>query len=90
MGITAAFSDVLELFLETGVIGGMLYACSLLLMSVRLWRLKSNYARALSATLMIIFALQIGTDYALNTGIMLVFGLAVGELAGERMAWHSA
>ena len=82
LGITAAFSDVLELFLETGVIGGMLYACSLLLMSVRLWRLKSNYARALSATLMIIFALQIGTDYALNTGIMLVFGLAVGELAG--------
>lgn len=81
LGITAAFSDILELLLETGIVGLVLYVGSLLSMSFALWKMRGRYSRALSVSLLVILALQIGTDYALNTCIMLVFGLSVGELA---------
>ncbi len=85
LGITAAFSDILELLLETGVIGLLLYVCSLLALNVGLWRMRDRYSRALSTTLLVILALQIGTDYALNTCIMLIFGLSVGQMADRRL-----
>ena len=81
LGITAAFSDILELLLETGIVGLALYVGSLLSMSFALWKMRGRYSRALSVSLLIILALQIGTDYALNTCIMLVFGLSIGQLA---------
>lgn len=89
LGITAAFSDILELLLETGIVGLALYVGSLLSMSFTLWKMRGRYSRALSVSLLVIFALQIGTDYALNTCIMLVFGLSVGELADSRLVYGS-
>ena len=86
LGITAAFSDILELLLETGIVGLVLYIGSLLSMSFALWKMRAGYSRALSVSLLVILALQIGTDYALNTCIMLVFGLSIGELADYRLA----
>ena len=85
LGITAAFSDILELLLETGVVGLVLYVGSLLSMSIALWKMRGRYSRALSVSLLVILALQIGTDYALNTCIMLVFGLSIGQLADCRL-----
>lgn len=86
LGITAAFSDILELLLETGVVGLVLYVGSLLSMGFALWKMRGRYSRALSVSLLVILALQIGTDYALNTCIMLVFGLSIGQLVDRRLA----
>ena len=75
LNIPAAFSDIVEMSVETGIIGGLLYVCSVLVMAWRLWKVRDNYSRALSVSLLMILALQAGTDYAINPCIMLVFGL---------------
>jgi len=86
LGITAAFSDILELLLEIGVVGVLLYVGSAVALSLSLWKTRDRYSRALSVTLLVILALQIGTDYALNTCIMLTFGLSIGQLSDRRFA----
>lgn len=80
LGTVSAFSDLLEMVIETGIHGGMIYVASTVFMGLRLWRLREPYSRALSISLLMILALQIGTDYAFNSCIMLVFGLAVAQL----------
>ncbi len=76
----AAFSALLEMVVETGMLGGALYVVSTVMIALRLWRMREPYSRALSVSLMMILALQIGTDYAFNSCIMLVFGLAISQL----------
>ena len=79
LNIVAAFSDIVEMSVETGIIGGLIYIYSVLAMAWRLWKIRENYSRALSISLLMILALQIGTDYAFNPCIMLVFGLCFAE-----------
>ena len=84
LNISAAFSDIVEMTAETGIIGGLLYVCSVLALAWRLWKVRGNYSYALSISLLMILALQIGTDYAINPCIMLVFGLCFAENSEKR------
>lgn len=84
LNIPAAFSDIVEMTAETGIIGGLLYVCSVLALAWRLWKVRGNYSYALSISLLMILALQIGTDYAINPCIMLVFGLCFAENSEKR------
>ena len=78
----AAFSDVLEMTLELGIVGVFVYAISIISLILRLLRKKSDYSIALAVSVAMIFAIQIGTDYAFNSCIMLLFGLTIAELSG--------
>ena len=78
----AAFSDVLEMTLELGIVGVFVYAISIISLILRLLRKKSDYSIALALSVAMIFAIQIGTDYAFNSCIMLLFGLTIAELSG--------
>ncbi|MCD8373468.1 MAG: hypothetical protein LUD27_09250, partial [Clostridia bacterium] len=62
LNTVSAFSDILELFLETGLLGGFIYSYAVISLCGRLWSLGDQYPRALSVSLLMIFMLQIGTD----------------------------
>lgn len=88
-GTVSAFSDILEMTLELGIFGIIFYIWSVMSLVLKLIRRKNNYSISLAVSLLIIFALQIGTDYAFNTCIMFVFGLAVAEIAdGKKEAMN--
>ncbi len=80
LDIPAAFSDIVEMLVETGIVGGLIYIFSVLAMMLKLWKKRENYSRALSVSLLMILALQVGTDYAFNPCMMLVFGLCFAEI----------
>ena len=80
MNIVSAFSYILQMAIELGFLGALIYCVSLIQTSLKLIKQKNTRATALGASLLIILALQIGTDYSLNTCTMAVFGLVICEL----------
>ena len=80
----ASFSDVLEMTLELGIHGIIIYIVSLVALMFKLLRHGSNNSVALCMSLGVIFMLQVGTDYAFDPCIMLVFGLCIIELWERR------
>ncbi len=81
LGIVSAFSDILEMTMELGFIGIAAYICSIISLALKLLKKGNANAIALGCSLLVIIALQTGTDYAFNTVIMLIFGLCICELA---------
>ncbi len=80
LGIVSAFSFILQMTVELGFLGALMYCLALFTTSYKLIKQKNDKAIALGITLIIIFALQVGTDYSFNTCTMAVFGLVVCEL----------
>ncbi len=77
----AAFSEVLQITVEVGIVGGAIYLISTVCLIFSLLKNRSDYSIALAVSLMMILALQIGTDYSIDSCNMLVFGLAIAELS---------
>ena len=82
--IVSAFSDLLEMTMEVGVVGSLIYIISVFSLAIKLIKIKTASSVAIAVSILMIFALQIGTDYAFNTCIMFVFGLAVCELVEKK------
>ena len=85
LGIVSAFSEILEMLIEIGFFGGLVYAFAVLSTSLNLIKEKRSEAVALGISLLIIFAIQGGTDYPFNTCTMLVFGLAICKFSDKKM-----
>ena len=85
LGIVSAFSDILEMTIEIGFLGILIYIISLIKTAFNLIKFRTKKSVALGLTVLIILALQIGTDYAFNTCVMVVFGLVVCEISDNKM-----
>lgn len=80
----SSFSTILEIIFETGLLGGIVYIVSLISLAVNLLKNRTEYSIALALSLMMILALQIGTDCAFSTTSMLIFGISIAELADRK------
>ena len=78
-GITqaSAFSEYIEMTLEMGAFGTLVYTLFFGNTVIRLLKRRNNYAVALAMSMIGILVLQIGTDYPPDPCIAVVIGLAI-------------
>jgi preprotein translocase subunit Sss1 len=80
VGTVSAFSELLEMTVEVGILGMLIYVIFIISTAKRLLLQKNNYATSLAVSLLSILALQAGTDYPFDsTTIMLILGLCVAQ-----------
>ena len=77
----SAFSELVEVFLETGILGIATYIYAIAWMVFHLWKNKDNYSASLIATIIGIMILQIGTDYSPDVAYMIVIGLSIVQVS---------
>ena len=77
---TAAYSEYIEIFLETGLFGIVTYVFSMCLIILKLIKNKTNYSIALAITLVGICVLQVGTDYFADVSFAIVIGLSISYI----------
>ena len=77
----SSFSDLLEMTLELGFVGITIYVLAVANVAVKLFKKKNNYSTALALSLLTVIAIQVGTDYAFNSCIMMLLGLIVSDLS---------
>lgn len=77
LGTASAFSDIVEMLLEIGIVGVSFYLISVGKLILRCLEKESQESKGFAVSLIAILTVQMLTDYAINPCIMVALGLAM-------------